>query len=58
VPWACAAQQILRIIEHAGAVAELLADVDGEKREEVLAGEQWAQGSRPPAAASATAARF
>ena len=33
-----APQQILRIIEHAAAVAELLADVDGEKREEVLAG--------------------
>lgn len=41
-------QKILQIIEHAAAVAELLADVDGEKREEALAGERPAPQAHAP----------
>eukprot|EP01043_Picozoa_sp_COSAG02_P016736 COSAG02_NODE_742_length_17794_cov_22.222718_11_plen_175_part_00 len=35
----CAVQHILRAMEHAGSVADLLADMDGERREEVLEGQ-------------------
>ena len=50
-------QHILRVMEHAGSVADLLADVEGERREEVLGGQLHLHSEHPPPPQSTTYAR-